>query len=592
MAASLAYLQDTFKAVFRCAQTDEFTKNLSQHFQSQTQGWLGRWLSSSKQEEEPPATLLAISISKVETLYHECLKELLPHLKLFNEYLLLSCNGNTIRLDLEKLRQSKIAICDFYKSTHNLIVLLRKIQNKPETLKSPLRENLEYFSTLFKLKMDEDSLAKWVGKYARIIALEGISNKELPYVLLKWFCENFTCEQDAYDNPEKMKELADLLRRFERADSNFKIDYLHKGLNALVLHLRAFHRFHPLLPEPSLVSLEDAFHQVSIRNIKEDVENGTRPPEVLNSGGVFFENDRAHLEWRASLRPGHKLKLEERVIVLGEQLGRNSFTEDRYLVFNIEGDEDNLVLIAPNKAVIGLIERYSDPKAEVPSYQIRHVERNGLFAIIERLYPPRCFWNLENGSGPDYLSLAPFIEYFKRCIQRNKMLADFRLRDLMFNKKGELRSLTRGTETSLNIKSLDDVFYEIAAGNAEVYLYLLKATGLPTVRVNKFYMAMMRNALSGIKVNFYSSAALDNIVEPDVIDHCAKLSQEAIQLRDELKRVLEQKYVLSDPKRVLTILDESILIAYEKSQAFGRFLPSLKQQIEQMVCSKTKLKMV
>lgn len=591
MVASLASLGKTFRVVFDCAHRDEFEKSLTHYFQSQNQSWFGAIFSSTKEETDSSSTLLPTSISKTEVIYHECLEQLLPHLKLFQEYLLLSCNGNTVRLDPEKLRQAKTAICNFYESTHSLIVLLRRAQAKPETIKSPLRENLKCFSTHFNLKMAAGNLDKWIGKYARIIALEGISNKELPYVLLKWFSENFTCEQDASDNPEKMQELSDLLRRFKRAEENFNVAYLHKGLVAIVAHLKAFHHFHSVLPEPSLVALEDAFHRVSITNLQRDLENEVSKKGMLKPRGIFSENDASHLKWRDSLKPGDKLRLGDRIIVLGAQLGMKSFGGDHYLVFNIEGDEDNLVRIGPNKAILGLIGRYSDPKAEVPLYQVRYVERNGLFAIVEKLYPPRCLWGSGNPACPD-LGLIPFIAFFKRCIQSGKMMAGFRLSDLMLNKEGQLRSLIQKAEVPLNVKSLDDIFYQMAAENEERYIYLLKATGLPTVSENKFYLTVMRNALQGEHPNFYSSAALDDIVEPDVIDHSKKLYKEVIQLREELKSLLQQKYVLDDPGRVLEILNETILLAYEKSQAFGRFFPSLKLKIEQMICANVGLKML
>lgn len=573
-------IADTFKAVYRLAKTNEFEKGLKEHFQKSQ--WGANWFTSSS-AGELSNTPLSESIEKIKGLYLNSLKELSPQLELFHRYLLLSCNENIIRIPENDLQKAKDAICSFYDSTHTLTKLIRKVQTRPHTLKSPIRENLMLFSKMFGFEgTTECPLEPWIGKYTAIIALEGISNSRLPYALLKWVSENFACHQDRLDHPEKIEALSRYLTRLQRAQDFFTIKPFHKGLAAVVAHLNAHQTSHPSLPKASLVYLEDAFKYVEALQ-----------EERVRNWGVFFDNDKDHLEWRASLVPGDQLDLEGTPVVLGQAVHPKSLTEDHFLVFEIVGNPDSLVWIGPNKAILHLLKDAWRDKPQVPSFEIEKVEPKGRFAIIEKLYPINYDWTSTKESFSNLAkikeTLAPIVSLVRLFIEEDRMPSTFSLPYLMLDKKGQLRSLIESPKTYLQPKLLDDFLYEVASGNTAIYLDLLEATGLRSTKLNEFYVYIMKRALKGEEVNFNVSAASENIVEPDVIRQSEKLYHEVIHLRDELKLILQKKHNVSNPKSVLQILDESILEAYKESRAFGRFLPSLKDEIEAKIVSKAGL---
>lgn len=298
---------------------------------------------------------------------------------------------------------------------------------------------------------------------------------------------------------------------------------------------------------------------------------------------TFNQEDSRHLLWRGQLKQGQKLYVKDVEVILGKEINPSAADLDRTRVFSLVNYTDKVLLIAHNRAVLGIRQmrqRNGNPFGILPA-QIEEVSEDGRIALMERLFPldAKKWTSKEVISAEDAHALEPLIELMKSFEAKNITPSNFSPSSLMLDAKFQLRSLKPMKSTLFDFNALEDFVSQCAAGNDVVFKHVMCRSGLSNHDAAKFYYESIKGAFQGEATTAEDLGGIYRIKDPKVIDRSAGLIKEVLDLQ---KKVLAKARTLfpdTDPKIVNKAVMHAIYGCHKVSGAAGLLRSSLEESV-------------
>lgn len=562
---NLAELVPYLRKVYAALHQENFAMELPKLHRGST--WMGR----SLKEEDPTLTYQG----QIDSIFHSVVALTVPFLKQYEEYLLLRVNGNVERCDGTLLREEDVQfarrkITHVYDNVRALVKLFGKYYADNLFLSPTIRKNLsllvaEFDSPPFKPRHEIFNL---LGKYRSIIALEGINGGPLPLKFIKNVSQNFRRLRDK--DKKKLKKWVIRLNE----SGKLEVRIFHKALSALIQHINTHHSV-PRTPQADLAGLELAM--------------------VYQDCNVFSTPDPKHLKWRAALKEDSEIFYNRKPLVLGNSLGVKTLEKDTDLIFTVVNRPGYVLRIGCNRAIIPLNKKaLENPLDNIqwgipnPKYSTEGIDASGRYALVERVFQQRDHdgWSSANGilSDIDRTRLEPLIQLINGWLSQGVFPDNFHPDYLRLNKDNQIRSLRGGWLTpTIKVINIEESVYWLAAGSREVYQYFIDAIHLHDHIASKFFTKVLSMALKNEECTYSTLAACSDIDDGDVVSKAEKFYKEAVQLQGKIRAHLDAKYVIEKPAALNALIEETILSFYRKSRTFGRFWPTLEQDVLNVV---------
>ncbi len=404
--------------------------------------------------------------------------------------------------------------------------------------------------------------AEHLRRFYRITAFEGLLKQPLPASLLFKIASSQKLNQT-----EKAKFKAFIRKLNKNTPSKMGIEVFGKAIRRLV-------------------EVFQTINNVSIENSA----NLTKLPMafLLEGCELFLQEDKRHLNWRKSLRPGQALDCNGRKLIIGELLkSKKSAESDRNLVYTVANDETVVISIAPNRELHTLKREVNDQFSwalETPNYI--DIEKSGRFALVERLphsiakYPWKS--NCSKLLPEEQLIVNGVKKILEWFIDQEKSPTAFCAAEIMFGQLGYLKFSKAHFEGVIEYNTLIKFVDECANGNKWVYNALIKTIQAHTQEARitcSFYKAVVRHGLWPVNYDLVGIRAIHRIHphHTDIFEQDFKLLEKVIQIKKSILGQLMLLHPTAKAKDLEEKVSKAILICYEKSNYIA-FLPENFEQ--------------
>lgn len=494
---------------------------------------------------------LAVAIEKTRQVFHEQFGHIKEHAKKYQEYL--RCKEQNLHVDEAPYYACRRALLDWLKATSPYTVryLLDPEKKKQDPLnvaklfsKEELRElkELEFLAPLLRLETDLQTAIP-LQIFCKISRKQELKNSEAAF-LKKWLK---ACDEESCISPGEMDRA---LRGLEKILSNFDLSHLRRAL----------------------------------------IDHGFQ---------LFNKKDAEHIAWRNSLKAGSKIETSQGQVTLGERLCRKDPKNDSIQVYAIAEDPNKVVWIGVNSVIPRLKEAYRSEEAGIPSAQCYEIDKEGRFAICERLHNALADIEWQTVSNAKLLTredqdiLTPVAKLLNWCIQLQVTPQEFSPEYLMFNTKGALRFARLCYMQEFSHPSVEDFILKTAKGNQVIYDFLMRASGMLKKPEHQFYRKVVEMALKKETVSLSDMGAKYSIVNSEVIDRAEALYKEVSQMQSLCEEVIKQNYSISKcEKKVQLRMNFEIFQFYLDNSLSGRLRPKMETSIIERTVEALKLKKI
>jgi len=439
----------------------------------------------------------------------------------------------------------------WYDATHVFLDNMHKQPNSPlqEFLKSnlltPLKDSPPFLC---------ESIFKRVSRVQKILDIEGLFQKPLPYAALHKLAISTQLNQREKEDIDKWIQFLNIHSK------KFPVHFFHRFLKSLI------NEFPQEGPVPNLAKLEMGLVD---RNCK-----------------IFLEKDLEHLSWREQLRPGSVVICNSKEIVLGERIGAKTDGFDQTIHFAIKGEPQKVLTIGVNEAILGLKKILSEEQGfAVKMASYIEVDASGKFAIVEKLSESlnQFPWTSQKHqlSFEDQDLIAPLSGLINWFVKEKISPHHLSPRHLMFDPTGELKSLKLVLKTpsvDFDFNFLENFVCECAANNRRVFQHLMEASGLHGHPYSKFYEKIVKNSLQRNPTTVAMQANLDSITDSRIEMQAQKLYQQISELEMECLQRIQQQCKIA-PQKLISAVSKEVLSQYQMSSGAGVIWPGLKQDV-------------
>lgn len=306
---------------------------------------------------------------------------------------------------------------------------------------------------------------------------------------------------------------------------------------------------------------------------------------LQNNLELLRMKEEKHLSWRAALQPGDELESGSHTYRLGEAIGVKSEGFDSTLIFEIEGNEDHVIAVGMNRAYWSIKQKVANEfQWGIKMPEIKEISPDGRFAIIERLTPAISENQWESPENQplvesDLSILDPISNLFKWWGKESVCPANFSLNRLMFNMAGELKYTHSLQPTAFDFRLLEDLAYEIAQGNLNVYLHIMQQSKLSSHLTMNFYRRVVEASLKNESVKIRDLAAYRKISDPVVIQRGRKLYKKIQKLRAKIIKTLNKEFDHIDQHSLLANANKELKEWYEGTCSASRLWPSIEEAV-------------
>lgn len=283
--------------------------------------------------------------------------------------------------------------------------------------------------------------------------------------------------------------------------------------------------------------------------------------------------DKEHLAWRATLKPGRTLYLNGRSIVLGEQIKpKQGF--DNNLVFTISENPKEVVLIGKNLLSLGL--KYRDTMALsssqqslqlVPVLKIKEVDSQGRFAIAEKMDSSLNAMKWDEDDNVLRHQCGPVIAIIRNIVDNPSAAMQLSVENLGFDRGFNLVSTKPLRYGPLNFDALKEFLYAVANGNVTAFALMMRNSGLFKDKVGRFYKEVVAstlddpNYLNSLEKSENEEKLRKSTLPYDITVDSSQVIVNALKLNDLIRKEFQrwcEKLALKYPKKNKKHIEENV----------------------------------
>lgn len=306
---------------------------------------------------------------------------------------------------------------------------------------------------------------------------------------------------------------------------------------------------------------------------------------LQNDLELLLMEDREHLRWRASLRPGDELACDGHLYKLGESVGLSGKEEDKNILFKIDGDEDHVIAIGMNQAYWPVKQRVAEEfQWGVKMPDIRKISPDGRFAVIEKLSPAvlENQWKTPKNHSvidEDLFILTPIVNLLQWWGKQLICPVDFSLDYLMFNNEGELKYTHSLQPQPFDFRQLEDLAQDISQGHLNIYLYIMEQSNLSTHITMNFYRRVVQASLNNENCRIKNLAAQRKTIDPEVIRRGRHLYKEIRKMRTNIVKTLNREFNIVDQEKLLSEVSRELFTWYTETCSASRIWPTIEASV-------------
>lgn len=507
---------------------------------------------------------------KTERLFAEQTREIAKNFTSYKKNLIVLLEEQD-NFNVKKYSLHRYQISHWNDATKPLLTLLHRRQNKKITATTGKIFVWNLHKKTHTAAFQRKRLFEELHAYQNIINIERRLQVETPLVTLK------KLSQMKKLNKEEEAGLQRWIETLNKQDKQITVRQFHKGLEALVGHIKKHHWMQGLVP-PSLVALELALTKRNCR--------------------IFLRRDPKHIAWRDTIKPGMALSgCNTSLHLMRELKPKKSDPSSNNIVFTVKDNADKVVVIGKNRALLGIKKEIADNLSwGCLSATWHEVDEEGRFALVERLREPLSSlkWTStsENITPSDQCEAHPFIGQLKWCLQKELTPENFSYKNFMFCRKGILKSTKIPLKGPLNLPGLESFARKVARNNVHVFRYIMQESGLSFHSYVAYFKEVVEAALKGDEeIDCSTLAAFDRhqITDPFVIKQAKQLKVEVTALHHQCMEELRRRYHIENISKASRCAAKAIKGLYLYSGTISTLWPSLKKDTIKHVAAKMKL---
>lgn len=558
-----ALIRDNLQEIYHAAHSEWDRLNLVANFSGtriydSTRGW-GRawcwfyraasWITGKNQRFHK----LKVAILRTHSLFQHQLLHIHKDLERYESYLALAGGGyNVVEDDFHGVRKA----ISLWHSSHAPFI------KSLDDLKHPKLEKL--FHICFAEKNPRPSMAVlWsdpeliaLDGCHKIIDLEGLSQEPLPLEIFKKIIrkKNLNILDD--------KRLESWIKKINRCPAS--VNLVHEAMQAIAArYIKPARDGNASLADPSAleVYLED------------------------KGCTIFKQHDPQHIAWRHKLTKDASLSCQGQELVLDAQIQPAKSHVDNTLVFSIQNQPQYVVLIAQNRAALGM-KRCRQKLGNGFGVELVHmldIANEGRWSLAERLKPVNSRkWMIQPGGGfskEDEAAINELAMLLGWLVKQNCTPLDFAPESIMFDKDSHLKALRPLSRKAFDFNALEDFAVQCAAGNLAVFQLLMAKSGLVNHPIAHFYNELVAATLKGDKTTVGDLAAIHKIVDPEVVDRGAALRRDVLELRAKLSMKVRE----CQPDKDIQLIEKEgtayLCKFYQNTHSAGILWPSLGEDV-------------
>ena len=379
----------------------------------------------------------------------------------------------------------------------------------------------------------------------KIIDLEGLLGEPLPLSILKKIIRNIP------PNAIDQKELIKWTDKIEKL--NIEAKPVHKALKAVVLRYAKKNKSREIFPK-TLTDVELYLEDYGCK--------------------VFQKPDIKHLKWRQNLKKRTKFTLNNREIILGNEIFPKQSGSDQTRAYYVEGQPNRVALIAQNNIALPLRDlrmRQENHFGMEPALFL-DISSDGRIALIERLKALNTLqWTSANGQlspedGPIVNKLSNLVKEFAA---HNFTPSNFSSASLMFDEQLQLKFLKPLKKGLFDFNALEDFISECSAGNPTIFKEMMAKSGLNSLPAAKFYSTIISNVLNGDEIAPDDLAGIYKIGDPKIVDRAAALTEQVASKKRQLELQLREQHPKLPPAQLNKKINQKIYADYLESKTSG-----------------------
>lgn len=149
---------------------------------------------------------------------------------------------------------------------------------------------------------------------------------------------------------------------------------------------------------------------------------------------LFIAQDPEHMAFRSALKEGDSIRCNQKILTLGNQIGKKTSGFDRQVYFEIKEEPDKLLYFGVNRALPGIRQVTIQKHAwGIEPASVIEIDSEGKCAILERLPQPIPVIN-------NVQEAAPIINWLLWLKEEGFMPHDLQPKYYMFDKENVMRS--------------------------------------------------------------------------------------------------------------------------------------------------------
>lgn len=527
-------------------------------------------------------------VQKTHLAFKKLEADLIPHLKAYEKYLSKKSTIGHIK-DEKRIDFSRREIRRFYASTSPYVRLFRRAysnerrfqpQNKIEEAKK-VEERVRLFSQKFLSKGAEGYSGPFfdlqqsaeVDSYIHLIRAEGQIQEPLPLKPLK-LISAYGREQEVADDPNsELSQVRHWGQKLNNLGNKLDIRNFHNALSALARFFQKKCRESDA-PEPKAVRIEQ---------------------ELVHGGFKgFHQVDKKHEAWRKGLYEGMEFYYEEKGKPVKAYLGKplsGKLDEDKNLVFEVKDAKNQVdscfvLKIGLNLADLEIRDKErKEAEFGIESAAMVYLDPKGRFALMEKLSEPLTNkkWKTTKGAlaNDDKAAAEKIKKWVEWFLDKDQTPNNLDIRFLMFNKKGQLKTLKGCLPEKFNVMALENLVYAYANGSLAAYTYMIQPLTVHPkfVQYLTFFRIVIENALKTdpTPVGKLGTLQVPEITDHGIIEHCKQLHEKVVELKKSCMGRIVAKYRVKNANEFHKKLKNKILEYYgnPKPKTFGRLWDTL-----------------
>lgn len=536
------------------------------------------------------------ALQKTCEVYKEQLPHIAKYVQQYETYLKKACKGFNLKED--QVTEIRSSLTEWNDTTLPFLLLIRRKQH--EKINDIFQHHFGKDGDL-KTLFNTDILKQCI-KIQHIIDLEGTFQGPLPLEALARICTGSQEERKLYE--ENRRQITAFVKKANSLADTIGVRLFHRTLRDLMTYIED--------DEKNLARLEMTL-------LDWDGKGG---------GGckIFNQPDEEHIRWASQLKPGDTLICKSEgdpkgsEIILAEQIGKKPDGVDKNLFFGIQGQPDRAVWIAPNEASLQMkhwirseyvIDNDDETKpaeaennvqkadkdvdAEPPIARLTpvnfyEIEKNGKFAIVERLKKPldQITWKSTDPNRiarDDQRRCGPICEIIRDMVNTESTPVPLESKYLMFDRQNQLRSTKMLQKSKVfNFNAVENnLVIALSKGNLAVYRHIMRDSGMTNHRYAEFYRRVVKNAVSDEvkEVKDEKTFPFGKGVPNSIRERGQTLCDDVVQLKKQcLEKLHEQNF---NAENINKVIGKAIMKAYNNAACGGVLWPTLIDDVVAIV---------